>query len=259
MPGELSPLEFSLHDQIGGQPLTPENVDLPTLRGYLDEVEKFIRGDSAATLRDSRVRIEPGSVKVSALVAHLLAAEIQAESAKLDATGDLDALQPRRAEIVEMWQSRSRRSPTRSYSIKASPVAQPLRVSAETQFQHASENAWVAVEKYLTGKVVNAGGKHDPNIHLVLVESGATVHVDASEQQLESEQENRLYKTLTLRVQAEQHLRTGALRHARLVEFLRQTGEADESALQSLWRKGAEAWRDVPSASGWVDALRGNT
>jgi hypothetical protein len=258
MPGELSPLEFALHDQIGGQPLTPENVDLPTLRGYLDEVEKFIRGDSAATLRDSRLRIEPGSVKVIAFVAHLLAAEVQAESARLNATGDLDAVQPSRAEIVEKWQARSRRSPTRSYSIKAAPESPPLRITAETQLQHASENAWVGVEKYLTGKVVDAGGRQDPNVHLVLLDSGTTVRIDASEQQLEAEKENRLYKTLTLRVQAEQHLRTGALRNVRLIEFLRQTGEADESVLQSLWRKGADAWRDVPSPSGWVETLRGN-
>lgn len=258
MPGELSPLEFALHDQIGGQPLTPETVDLPTLRGYLDEVEKFIRGDSAATLRDSRLRIEPGSVKVIAFVAHLLAAEVLAETAKLEATADLDALQPSRAEIIEKWQARSRRSPTRSYSIQATPAARPLCITAETQFQHASENAWVGVEKYLTGKVVNAGGKQDPNIHLVLLDTAVTLRIDASEQQLEAEKENRLYKTLTLRVQAEQHLRTSALRNVRLIEFLRQTSEADESALQALWHKGATAWRDVPSPSSWVDALRGN-
>lgn len=259
MPGELSPLEFSLHDKIGGQPLTPANVDLPTLRGYLDEVEQFIRGDSAATLRDSRVRIEAGSVKIVALVAHLLAAEVRAESAKLASTGDLDAVQPRRAAIVEAWQSRSRRSPTRTYSIKAAPTVKMVRITAETQFQHASENAWIAVEKYLTGKVVNAGGKQDPNIHLVLIDTGATQHVSASEQQLGAEKENRLYKTVTLRVQAEQHLRTGSLRNVKLLEFLRQATEADENALQSLWQKGADAWRDVSSPSGWVDALRGNS
>jgi len=39
MPGELSSLEFALDDTIGGQRLTPETVDLPTLRGFLAEVE----------------------------------------------------------------------------------------------------------------------------------------------------------------------------------------------------------------------------
>ncbi len=259
MPGELSPLDFSLHDQIGGQPLTPENVDLPTLRGYLEEVEKFIRGDSTVTLGDSRVRIEPGSVRVVAMVAHLLAAEVQSDISKLETTGDLDAVPVRRAEVVETWQSRARRSPTRSYSIRSAAHDQPLRITSETRMQHASENAWIAVEKYLSGKVVNAGGKQDPNVHLVLADSGITQRISASEQQLAAEKDNQLYKTVTLRVRAEQHLRTGALRDIRLIEFLRQTNEVDESALQTLWKYGAEAWREVESPSAWVDALRGNS
>ena len=35
MPGELTELEFWLDDVIGGRPLTPSTVDLPTLRGFL--------------------------------------------------------------------------------------------------------------------------------------------------------------------------------------------------------------------------------
>ena len=77
MPGELTELEFSLDDVIEGRPLTPKTVDLPTLRGFLEEVEKLIKGDvSGASLSDSRVRLEEGSVKLVTLVAHLLAEPI---------------------------------------------------------------------------------------------------------------------------------------------------------------------------------------
>ena len=49
---ELSELEFSLDDVVGGRPLTPATVDLPTLRGFLEEVEKLIKGDmTGASLR----------------------------------------------------------------------------------------------------------------------------------------------------------------------------------------------------------------
>lgn len=30
-----------------------------------------------------------------------------------------------------------------------------------------------------------------------------------------------------------------------------------EDTLRALWKKGAVAWRDVPSASAWVEELRG--
>jgi hypothetical protein len=259
MPGELTELEFSLDDVIGDRPLTPATVDLPTLRGFLEEVEKLIKGDVAgASLSDSRLRLEEGSVKLVTLVAHLLAADVQSDLAKLDATGDLDAIQPRRAEVVEQWQARTRRFPSRTYSIQTSSDRRPLRIANTTQFQHGSENAWVSVEKYLAGKVVNAGGKQDPNVHLVLADTGETVRISATEQQLGAEKENQLYKDVTLRVQAEQHVRTKALREVRLIQFLAQASEADERALANLWQKGREAWRDVTSAAGWVESLRGN-
>jgi len=259
MLGELTALEFSLNDVVDNHPLTPSTVDLPTLRGFLEEVEKLIKGDmQGASLSDSRVRIEEGSVKLVALVAQLLAADVRSDLAKLDETGDLDAIQPRRAEVVEQWQSRTRRFPSRAYSIQTDPARRPLKIANTTQFQHGSENAWVSVEKYLSGKVVNAGGKQDPNVHLVLADSGESVRISATEQQLGGEKDNQLYKDVTLRVQAEQHIRTKALRDVRLIQFLASTGEADEQALANLWKKGREAWRDVTSAAGWVESLRGN-
>lgn len=259
MPNGLTELEFSLDDMVGDQPLTPDTVDLPTLRGFLQEIETLIKGDvPGASLADSRVRIERGSVKLIALVTQLLASDVRADLAKLEQTGDLDAIQPKRAQVLEQWQSRVRRSPSRSYSVATANLAHAFRITNNTQFQHGSENAWVAVEKYLTGKVVNAGGKQEPNVHLVLADTGESIKVDATEQQLAAEKENQLYKEVTVRVQAEQHLRTKALRNLRLVQFSPQSTEVDEQALCNLWEKGRKAWKDVASAAGWVESLRGN-
>lgn len=259
MPNELTALEYSLDDVIGGQPLTPENVDLPTLRGFLEDVEMLIKGDvPGASLADSQVRIEEGSLKVVALVAHLLAADVQADMARLEQTGDLDAIQPKRAQVVERWQGKTRRSPSRVYTLGSKARPRVVEISQKSRFQHGSENAWVDVEKYLAGRVVNAGGKQDPNIHLVLADSGDSVRVSASEEQLAAEKENQLYKDVTLRVQAEQHLRLMTLRNIRLIEIVPQTHEVDEQELATLWEKGRKAWRDVESAAGWVETMRGN-
>ncbi len=259
MPNELTTLEFSLEDVVASRPLTPETVDLPTLRGFLEEVETLIKGDvPGASLADSRVRIEKGSLKVVALVARMLAADVRADMAKLDETGDLDAIQSKRAQVIERWQTRARRSPSRVYAVGAEAKMHAIRVTNTSQFQHAGENAWVSVEKHLAGKVVDLGGKQDPNVHLVLADSGESVRVGATEQQLGAEKENQLYKLVNLRVQGEQHLRTKAFRNLRLIQFLPQATEVDEQALASLWEKGRKAWKDVKSAAGWVEALRGN-
>ena len=259
MSDQLTELEFSLNDVIGGQPLTPSNIDLPTLRGFLAEVEELIKGDlPGASLADSRVQIKEGSVKIVALVAQLLAGDTQADLTKLAQTGDLDSIQPTRAKVIERWQSRARRSPNRFYSVPGGLTHGVIRISNTTQFQHAGENSWVSVEKYLTGKVIDLGGK-SPNVHLILTDTGETVCVDATEQQLAAEKENHAYKNVTLRVQGEQHLRTKELRKLKLLEFSPQATEVDEQSLVSLWQKGREAWKGVQSAAGWVESLRGNT
>jgi hypothetical protein len=211
-----------------------------------------------ASLADSRVRIEKGSVKVVAFVASLLAVDVRTDLAKLNQTGDLDAIQPKRAQVIERWQMRTRRSPSRVYSIATEQRSLPIRVSNTSRFQHSGENAWVSVEKHLTGKVVDLGGKQDPNVHLVLADTGESVRVGATEQQLGAEKENQLYKEVTLRVQGEQHLQTKSLRNLRLIQFSPQTTEVDEQVLASLWDKGRKAWKDVKSAVVWVESLRGN-
>jgi hypothetical protein len=127
-----------------------------------------------------------------------------------------------------------------------------------SQFQHGGENAWVTVEKHLTGRVVDLGGKQDPNVRLVLADTGESVRIGSTEQQLAAEKENQLYKEVTLHVQGEQHLRTKELRNLRLIQFSPRSTEVDEQAVAELWRKGRQAWKDVKSATGWVEALRGN-
>jgi hypothetical protein len=211
-----------------------------------------------ASLADSQVRIEEGSVRIVALVAALLASDVRADLALLSQAGDLDLIQPKRAKVVESWQARAHRSVLRGYAILPEPGAKVIRITSTTQFQHGGEKAWMSVEKYLTGKVVDLGGKQNPNVHLILADTGESVRVDATEPQLAAEKQNQLYKDVTLRVQGEQHLHTKALRNLRLIQFSNQTTEVDEQALASLWEKGVKAWRDVKSATGWVEALRGN-
>jgi len=260
MPTTLTPVEFALEDRVGDQPITPETVDLPTLRAFLDEVETLIKGNvpgAGVTLAESRVRLEEGSLKVVALISALLAGDLESDLSRLRDSKDLDVIQPKRAEIIEQWQARARRMPYRSYSI--GEQRQPkVKIGSTSEFQHGGEKAWVSVEKYLTGRVFDIGGKQNPNVHVVLSDSGNDLVVQATEQQLGEERENQLYKEVTLHVQAEQHLRTKALRNIRLMEFLPQATDVDENALQMLWAKGREAWKDIGSPTDWVEGLRGN-
>ncbi len=249
-----------MDDRIGDQPLTPETVDLSTLRGFLEEVEKLIKGDFPdASLADSRVRIEAGSLKVVTMVSTVLAINLRQDIRTLAATADLDAIQAKRAQIVETWQTRAHRSPSRIYTLDSVESESPIRITPTSRFIHGSERAWVSVEKYLSGKVVDLGGKQDPRIHLVVGETNESIRIGATEKQLTSERENQIYRQVTVRVLGEQHLRTKKLRNLHLVEMLTRQTEAEEDRLAGLWQKGQVAWKDIGSASEWVDKLRGNS
>ena len=254
-----STLLFRLEDRREGVELTPDTVDLPTLRGFLDEVESFVRGDEPSpNLRESQVKIEEGSIKLLVLVSVVLAQSVVGDLKRLAESGDLDTMQPKRASIMEKWQSRSVSSEFMTYSLGLENAKEPIvRVNRDTTWKHGQADSWVAVEKYLTGRVVDLGGKKKPNVHLVL-EDGTTLKVGASEARLAAEKENHLYQELTLRVEAEENILTGDLRNIRLLEFQKQANHVDEKALEKLWQRGREAWSSVDDPVKWVEEIRGH-
>jgi hypothetical protein len=256
MPAELTEFDFAVEDELDGRPLTPDNVSLPILRGFLGEVETFAKGDlPGITLAESKVRIQEGSLKVQMFVGAALAFSIQGDLEKLKQTGDLDLIHAGRAKIIETWQNRAEKSSKRNYSIGADRLS--VRINGQSNYEHGNEKAWVNVEKYFTGKIFNAGGKQEPNVHIQL-DNGQVLRVDATEQQLSAKEDNVLFKTVTLRVRAEQHLRTKALRKLQLVEFVPVANELDEDALAVLWKKGPDAWKEIDSAVDWVERMRGH-
>jgi len=254
------PLSFSLHDEVEGRPLTPENVDLLTLHQFMGEVIALVRGDfSRAEMGQPSVAIEEGSVKLVSLVAVTVAASLHQDLAGLARTQDLDAISPKRAEVIETWQARAAKAGSnRRYDLLAELAEEApakLEVSHQTHFRHLQLDSWVHAEKYLTGRVVDLGGKTRPNVHLVLP-SGASIKVDATEDQLEGA--DYLYKTMTLNVSVKEHIRTGEIRQARLIDVVKPLREIDEDKLKTLWQKGKGAWAGISSPTAWVEELRGS-
>ncbi|MDR1145076.1 MAG: hypothetical protein LBK71_02955 [Verrucomicrobiales bacterium] len=255
----LKSLAFSLDDTVKGTPLTPATVDIPTFFKFLEEVQKLLKGQGDENvLVDSRFQLEAGSVKIVAFVTASLALSVTNDIERLRTTGDLDTIDPVRAKVVEIWQNKVKRTLNRSYAFAADTPKASFRITQNSTLQHKAANYWVSVEKYLSGKIVDLGGKTFPNIHLVSDSTDDTLTIGATEAQLAGEKENQIYKEVTLHVQAEQHLGTKQLRNIQLLAFVPQAATVTPDTLEKLWQKGREAWRDIGSASAWVDSLRGN-
>lgn len=251
-------LSFFLHDEVEGRPLTPENVDLLTLHQFMGEVIALVQGDLSRTeIGQPSVSIKEGSVKLVSLVPVIVAASMYRDLSLLATSQDLDAVSPKRAEVIENWQARAAKPGSkRRYDTLAEVGGEApahLEISEKSQFRHLQLDSWVHAEKYLTGRVVDLGGKTRPNIHLVLA-SGESVKIDATEDQLEGA--DYLYKAMTLNVSVKEHIRTGEIRQARLIDVVKPLREVDEDKLKTLWQKGKKAWAGISSPTEWVEQLR---
>lgn len=251
-------VSFSLHDEVEGRTLTPQNVDLLTLHQFMGEVISLIQGDfTRVELGQPSVAIEDGSVKLVSLVPMIIAASLHHDLAGLANTQDLDSISSKRAEVIENWQARSAKDGSkRRYNLQAlvdDEAPAQLEISPATQYRHLQRDSWVNAEKYLTGRVVDLGGKTKPNVHLVLA-SGQSVKIEATEDQLEGA--DYLYKSMILNVRVKEHIRTGEIRQARLIDVVKPIKEVDEDKLKALWRKGKEAWAGISSPTEWVENLR---
>lgn len=233
-----------------GKPISPENIDLITLNQFMGEVIELLQGDlERSDLGKPKVVISSGSIKIAVASASLVTSSLASDIAKFELNFDLDGIAPKRAQVLEKWRKRS--SESQHFSINVGTHS--LKVDRDAQFRHRQKDQWVRVEKYLRGKVVDAGGKTTPNIHLVLP-GNRTIKINATEDQLRGS--DFLYETVTLEVRAKEHIGNGELKDLHLIEVHRPKSQIDESKLEALWKNGSEAWSDVGDVNQWVEGLR---
>lgn len=246
-------LRFALSDRIDDAPVGPGSVPLAMLGHFQKDVAEFLAGSS----RD----VDPNQVIVSiqegslALVATGLLAAISlwADVERLHSPIALGMIDPRRAAVIERWQTAVRKHPHRSYKFADLSGRITVQVDNGTDFRNQIDAAWVGVDKYLHGHVTDMGGTNKATVHLRL-ENGKMVIVSSTQQLLADEERNRLYKPALVRVSAEENLRTGELRNLTLLGFEPEPTAWDEAEFDALVLKGSKAWANVSEE--WLEELR---
>jgi hypothetical protein len=253
-------IAFVLSEKVDGVDLTPDNIGLSRFNEFNQQVADFISGSERLKLDDVHVSVGKGSYQLTVIltVAALAAVEPDLNSLqRQDALGEID---PKRAEVVAKWQARTKTKPGLSYAIRPEGMqARAIELNATSNYQVGTIVPWVKVEKYLFGTVVDMGGSQKANVHIRLDDSGELVRIDANQGYLKEQQENRLYHKVLVRVEGDQHYRTGQLRNLRLVSFEDYKPQYDEAALDRFAEAGRRAWADVPDAGEWLRQLRGGT
>jgi hypothetical protein len=255
---EAQRITLALIDHSAGFEASPERVRLGDLADFSADVAAFLRGDGkeidAKTLdvsvRNGSFAIETmpllGTPRLFSDLRALLASEL------------LDGVDARRREVMERWQKAARQTRQLAYRITAPFLERPILVNSESDYHADDADQWVQVERYIRGEIQDLGGATKANAHVKLPD-GRTLKVTAERDVLRDDTVNRLYKLAMLRIKAEYNVLTRELRNARLVEFVEYAPKVDEDELARMTRRGANAWKDVPDATAWVDELRGGS
>lgn len=252
---EAQPISLSLEDESGGYAISPDRVPMAVLRTFTRDVEDFLRGDGSEIDASAiEVAVFKGSLGVR--TAPMTHAPLIKDLRLLAASELLDGLDAKRREVIERWQKLAKGTRRAAFRIASPFLATPVLINAQTDFHADDADQWVKVERYMQGEVVEIGGQRKVNAHIRL-QNGTLLAVESDREVFRNDKVNRLYKPAMARISAEYNVVTRAYRNARLLAFEEHQPAPDEAQLLRLTERGAKAWKDVPSASEWVEALRG--
>ncbi|MBK8950045.1 MAG: hypothetical protein IPM68_14700 [Flavobacteriales bacterium] len=132
-----------------------------------------------------------------------------------------------------------------------------LRVDRSTAY-FGSEATVLETEVYLYGKVTDAGGKENPNIHLQ-VEGQGIFKIDTEESFLAGLEQNILYHQLGVRALGRQNVQTGEIERGslKLLELIDYDQRYEDDYLTRLQTK-AKGWLKDIDPDQYLNDVRGN-
>ncbi len=249
-----------MRDRLDGVDITPQTIGLSRFNEFNKQAEDFIAGSERLRTDDVHVAIKEGSYVLKAVLPIAIATALEGDLKALQHQDSLGEIDPKRAEVISKWQARSKGDPDVAFEIRPQGMdVNPIELNVETDYRVGDVVPWVKVEKYLFGMVTDMGGVNKANVHIRLEDTGQIVVVGTNQDYLKDQEENRLYHKVLVRVEAEQHFKTGQLRKLRLLSFEDYEPRYDEAALDRFAQEGRKAWADVPDAGKWVRELRGGS
>lgn len=251
---------FSINDKLLGEQLSPDNISLPLLTEFTEQVATFLRGSNKVDLKGVKVSIKEGSFGIAVHDAVQTLEPAVRDYEKISRSNSLQNIDPLRARIVAKWQEAAKRNDDRVYKLffdsLSAAATEPLVISSDTNYEIRRE-IWVNVEKYVYGKIYDLGGKSQPNVHLEL-DNGKTIKIQAKADLLAGDKVNRLYRRQLVRLRAQQNILTKEYRDETLVSFEYYEPHFNEDEFSAITKKARLAWRTVENATQWTEELRGN-
>ncbi len=238
--------EVILTGTKGGKPMGPADYDIKALRELLAEVEVLLFPNDRKERPVISYEVQEGSVRNIFRTGIQAVAQTSAVLGLVSSSGTVDVLEPRTAKAIEAMQRWAQEGDVAFVLRTSLPNSAELRIDRNTHYLR-TEVTSVETEVYLYGRVVEAGGKGKPNIHLQVDGQGVYI-IDAAEKFLAELTDNILYHTMGVRVVGRQNLQTGelekgTLKMVELIDYDQNYNEAYLKRLQakaSTWIKGVD-------------------
>jgi hypothetical protein len=252
-----SSIEIRLTGKRGTEPLSPDNVGVSFLIEALSHMRTLLEVTEAD---DPNVTLHEGSLALR----HSGMPETVDELAyQLKLVGNSLAMDAVPNKISKALRGLQKLTLRYGDTVIISQENQPLlSLDRQTTFTESAPT-FVDAEIYIRGKVTNAGGIGQPNIHIQTDDVNlGTLLVDTTEEQLSGDEKNRLYKPVTMRISIKENAETGEydLKSARLLEVI-ETAEVAPSNISSyvdqLIERAKGSWSDVGDKEEWLKNIRG--
>lgn len=250
-------IEIKLTGKRGTEPLSPENVGV----GFLIEALGHIRTLLEATAdEDPIVTLHEGSL---ALRHRGLSDSVESLAHQLRIVGQTFSLDGTDKKLTKALTGLQKLALRHGDTVVISKENEPLVSFSQQHKLESVTHTYVDSEIYIRGKVTNAGGIGKPNIHVQTDDVNlGTLLVDTTEEQLSSDEKNRLYKPITMRVSIKEDVQTGEydLKSARLLEVIETTDIATKevsSYVGKLIERAKGSWTDVRDKEAWLKRIRG--
>lgn len=251
-------IEIRINGSKGNVELSPENYDIREIISILETAENLLYSSDKKSDRPViSYNIEKGSVK------HIFKTSIQyilgfnAVIGQVNQVQNIDFLDVSTAKAFEEIQNIAIKKDY-TFSLKTSlENSNEVYFDRNTKF-YRSESIWADAEFYFYGKITNAGGKKNANIHISTEELGQ-IRIETPISFLEEYEENILYKKLGIRAIGKQHSETGQLdlNSLKFLEIIDYNPKYDINYLNDLRNKAKKSWLGNINPDSWLNEIRG--
>lgn len=247
-------IEIHISGLKNGTVLSPDNYDIRELRSVIEAVDSILGKDRKGDVVFERVA--EGSVRNFIKASAQIIMQATAIFQLISGNERLAGMETRTADAIEAIQQNARKTGY-TYTLSTSAWTEGISISPQTNYAR-EKPLLVDAEYYFYGRIVDAGGKSSPNIHID-VERLGVITISASEDYLKGQKKNLLYHTCGVRARGKQNPLTGEMDKSslELVSIMDYSPSFNENYLMDLIRNATPSLSRIKDKQRWIDEVRG--